>query len=277
MRLKLVNHFFSGTKYKCAQDGNCEITKATRRQCQSCRLAKCQKCGMLPSWVMTEEEKVEKKVAAETKKKLKDQATATNARNVDLSALPQSSYLKKRAEFRQKRRCKQTAEMRKISENSTLHSDQESNMDDLEDPGSESENSEDETHSGTELSPLRPRSRDLSGESTSSTALQPLELINAPQILYTKEDERLVGLLVSLENHSRDEVPMSPFVKMGIMDSLKSGLPFPYKVSVEGYTTAVQRLAHFISKIDAFNMVNLEDRRSLIGKFGLHGERFLLY
>ena len=107
----------------------------------------------------------------------------------------------------------------------------------------------------------------MSGESTSSAALQPLELRHSPApILYTKEDERLVGLLVGLENHSRDEVPMSPFVKMGIMDSLKSGMPFPYKVSVEGYTTAVQRLAHFISKIDAFNMINLEDRRSLIGK-----------
>ena len=68
----------AGTKYKCAQAGDCEITKATRRQCQACRLGKCSKVGMLPSWVMTEEEKIEKKVAAETKKKLKDQASATN-------------------------------------------------------------------------------------------------------------------------------------------------------------------------------------------------------
>lgn len=84
-------------------------------------------------------------------------------------------------------------------------------------------------------------------------------------MMYSPEDEHLVGLLVSLENHSRDEVPMSPLVKTGIIESLKSGLPFPYKVSLEGYTTAVQRLAHFISKIDAFNAINLEDRRSLIG------------
>ena len=86
---------------------------------------------------MTEEEKVEKKVAAETKKKLKDQALATNARHVDLSTLPQSSYLKKRAEFRQKRRCK--TEGRKISENSTLHSDQEDETLNLTDSDSEDE------------------------------------------------------------------------------------------------------------------------------------------
>ena len=194
---------------------------------------------------------------------------------MDLSGLPQSSYLKKRAEFRQKRRCKhkKTSE---ISENESLHSDEEFEV--------KSEVDSDEY----EQSPSRARQRDESGESTSSMAMQPLELssrtaigteyflfqkvrkesntnLTAPPMMYSPEDEHLVGLLVSLENHSRDEVPMSPLVKTGIIESLKSGLPFPYKVSLEGYTTAVQRLAHFISKIDAFNAINLEDRRSLIG------------
>jgi len=259
----------SGTKYKCAQAGDCEITKATRRQCQACRIAKCHKVGMLPSWVMTEEEKVEKKVAAETKKKLKVQASTSNTKHVDLSVLPQSSYLKKRAEFRQKRRCKDKQKI-PASENESLHSEDEF----VEDSPRNDFEIKSEVESNDECeSPERLRRRDESGESTSSMVMQPLELSNRSstvtsipsELMYSKDDEHLVSLLVNLENHSRDEVPMSPLVKMGIMDSLKSGLPFPYKVSLEGYTTAVQRLAHFISKIDAFNAINLEDRRSLIG------------
>ena len=272
----------SGTKYKCAQAGDCEITKATRRQCQACRIGKCHKVGMLPSWVMTEEEKVEKKVAAETKKKLKVQASTS--KHVDMTGLPQSSYLKKRAEFRQKRRCKDKQNGKMVSENESLHSDDDEFLMEGDSPTHDDFEIKSEDESGDEYdSPNRPRRRDESGESTSSMAMQPLELSNRTPValpsalIYSKEDEHLVSLLVDLENHSRDEVPMSPLVKMGIMDSLKSGLPFPYKVSLEGYTTAVQRLAHFISKIDAFNAINLEDRRSLIGKFLLmHRQQIFL-
>ena len=34
---------------------------------------------------------------------------------------------------------------------------------------------------------------------------------------------------------------------------------------MDGYLIAVQRLAHFIVKVDAFNIFSMEDRRSLIG------------
>ena len=57
---------------------------------------------MSDTWVMTESDKVEKKNAAEVRKKLKLQATQAHDRNqVDLASVPLSSYLQKRAQFKQ--------------------------------------------------------------------------------------------------------------------------------------------------------------------------------
>ena len=67
---------------------------------------------MSDTWVMTDEDKIEKKKAAEIKKKIKTQAANQGHKNVDLSCVPLSSYLRKRADF------KQTLKRRKSS-NST--------------------------------------------------------------------------------------------------------------------------------------------------------------
>ena len=57
---------------------------------------------MSDTWVMTESDKIEKKNAAEVRKKLKLQATQAHDRNqVDLASVPLSSYLQKRAQFKQ--------------------------------------------------------------------------------------------------------------------------------------------------------------------------------
>ena len=93
-----------GTKYSCVQSGQCLINKTTRRQCQACRLNKCFDMGMSDTWVMTESDKLEKKNAAEVRKRLKLQANTTNERNLDLSSVPLSSYLQKRAHFKQETR-----------------------------------------------------------------------------------------------------------------------------------------------------------------------------
>ncbi len=58
---------------------------------------------------------------------------------------------------------------------------------------------------------------------------------------------------------------MTPQVMLGFQQSLCHGKAIDYKVSIEGYTIAVKRMVHFISKVDAFNMFTLEDRRALIG------------
>ena len=61
----------SHSHYKCAKTNSCEINSQTRKQCQACRMEKCQQAGMKATWVMTEEEKREKKEAAIAKKRLK--------------------------------------------------------------------------------------------------------------------------------------------------------------------------------------------------------------
>ena len=93
-----------GTKYNCVQNSNCVINKSTRRQCQACRLAKCFENGMSDTWVMTETDKIEKKEAAEVRKRLKMEATQNNDRSIDLTTVPLSGYLQKRAHFKQEMR-----------------------------------------------------------------------------------------------------------------------------------------------------------------------------
>lgn len=85
-----------------------------------------------------------------------------------------------------------------------------------------------------------------------------------PQLL-SKDDEDLVNFLVDLEKKSKDAMPMSKSVMLGIQHCLTHKAPLDYKVSVDGYIVAVKRLVHFITKVDAFNMFTTEDRRALIG------------
>ena len=56
---------------------------------------------MSDTWVMTETDKIEKKEAAEVRKRLKMEATQNNDRNLDLTNVPLSGYLQKRAQFKQ--------------------------------------------------------------------------------------------------------------------------------------------------------------------------------
>lgn len=72
---------------KCRRDGNCEITLETRRRCKSCRLKKCFAVGkevneiefisifcfpgMRKEWILTEEEKLSKKLRIEENRRLR--------------------------------------------------------------------------------------------------------------------------------------------------------------------------------------------------------------
>ncbi|XP_030030866.1 nuclear hormone receptor HR96 isoform X2 [Manduca sexta] len=48
-------------EFKCPFTNNCEITVVTRRFCQKCRLEKCLSVGMVKAFIMSEEDKVEKR------------------------------------------------------------------------------------------------------------------------------------------------------------------------------------------------------------------------
>jgi hypothetical protein len=82
---------------------------------------------------------------------------------------------------------------------------------------------------------------------------------------FSKDDRALVSTFVRLEEKSRDAVPMSDNVIVAIQESVVHGKPLRYAAQMEGYFIAVQRLAHYIVKVDAFNMFTMEDRRALIG------------
>lgn len=48
-------------EFKCPFTNNCEITVVTRRFCQKCRLVKCLSVGMVKEFIMSDEDKAEKR------------------------------------------------------------------------------------------------------------------------------------------------------------------------------------------------------------------------
>jgi len=65
------NALFNVDRLKCRRDGACEITLETRRRCKSCRLKKCFAVGMRKEWILTEEEKLNKKRRIEENRRLR--------------------------------------------------------------------------------------------------------------------------------------------------------------------------------------------------------------
>ncbi|CAG2104661.1 unnamed protein product [Medioppia subpectinata] len=54
-------------EFMCLFDDNCKITSITRRFCRTCRLRKCFDVGMIEDWILTEEDKTERKLKKEFK------------------------------------------------------------------------------------------------------------------------------------------------------------------------------------------------------------------
>eukprot|EP00093_Oithona_nana_P008822 08822.XXX_193514_195557_1 [CDS] Oithona nana genome sequencing. len=51
----------SSVQFFCSQSNDCKIDKTTRKHCQACRFKKCFDIGMKATWVMTDQDKEEKK------------------------------------------------------------------------------------------------------------------------------------------------------------------------------------------------------------------------
>ncbi|CAH0763213.1 unnamed protein product [Diatraea saccharalis] len=60
-------------EFKCPFTNNCEITVVTRRFCQKCRLAKCLSIGMVKEFIMSEQDKAEKRKKIEENRAKKRQ------------------------------------------------------------------------------------------------------------------------------------------------------------------------------------------------------------
>ncbi|CAG2103599.1 unnamed protein product [Medioppia subpectinata] len=54
-------------EFMCLFDDNCKITLITRRFCRTCRLRKCFDVGMIEDWILTEEDKTERRLKKEFK------------------------------------------------------------------------------------------------------------------------------------------------------------------------------------------------------------------
>ncbi|XP_072933304.1 nuclear hormone receptor HR96 isoform X2 [Epargyreus clarus] len=76
-------------EFKCPFSNNCEITVITRRFCQKCRLEKCFSIGMVKEFIMSDEDKAEKRRKIEEnrakKRQLQDpEDTVSSSKNIKL-------------------------------------------------------------------------------------------------------------------------------------------------------------------------------------------------
>lgn len=59
------------SKFKCRHDGHCEVAFDRKRRCKKCRLEKCLQSGMRKEWILTENEKQEKRMKIEHNRRLR--------------------------------------------------------------------------------------------------------------------------------------------------------------------------------------------------------------
>ncbi|CAF3326730.1 unnamed protein product [Rotaria sp. Silwood1] len=66
------NALKSNGEFKCRMtNGQCIITVATRKRCKACRLAKCLEQGMRADWILTDEERLNKRKKIEDNRRLR--------------------------------------------------------------------------------------------------------------------------------------------------------------------------------------------------------------
>ncbi|CAF1496480.1 unnamed protein product [Rotaria magnacalcarata] len=80
------NALRSGGKFQCrSADGQCLITVTTRKRCKACRLTKCLKKGMRVDWILSEEERIQKRLKIEENRRLR-QIVSSNSIESDESS-----------------------------------------------------------------------------------------------------------------------------------------------------------------------------------------------
>lgn len=264
----------SSAQYACAKNKDCPINKETRKQCQFCRLAQCVKVGMKSTWVMTEEEKREKREAAIAKRRLRQMGGNPNL----TTSIQTPSYAKKRAKPTVKRRSEEIVAQNFFPVlNEELENNNKDNDDDPEEIVIMDEDDEEEEDFVTALTKhsVTQACADLQNTSAESSAVVPVNFFREDPVrnerhnlsmTFTMEEEATVQKLVNLEAQSRHTIPVSLDTMKGIMNSIQTGAPLAYLAAKEGYNTCVQRIAYFVSKLDAFREFESDDRRALLSK-----------
>ncbi|UJR22699.1 hypothetical protein I4U23_025735 [Adineta vaga] len=88
------NALRTNDKFKCrASDGNCIVTVTTRKRCKACRLAKCFEKGMRADWILTDEERLNKRRKIEENRQLRrliypDPIESDEQSDIDLKTEP---------------------------------------------------------------------------------------------------------------------------------------------------------------------------------------------
>ncbi|TRY72416.1 hypothetical protein TCAL_09547 [Tigriopus californicus] len=226
--------------YECSRNSKCPVTKETRKHCQSCRFKKCIDIGMKPSWVMTEDERKDNrakilKKKMELRKGLRRSSDSRTSISSDCAKNPEhdDANLSPESEF---------------MPDQTFKSE-----DDTEDESIASE------ISGQERKEIIPYGLQMGYEHWDPRGNE-----TTLQSIPTLDEKTFLDDLVLKEAACRREIPIRHETLIKFMDSAKHGTIIPYDACVDGFSTCVQRISKFMSRLDFFSSLMWSDQQILL-------------
>ena len=294
----------ASSSYQCTFGQNCDITLKTRKQCQFCRFKKCLDIGMIPTWVMTDEEKLEKKEKTVKRKIMApvvDKNTLANELKTQYEARMREQRIQSRLE--RKRKMRQNAYlMSKMPSLTPLDNRMESGIsssDDFNDSCHEQRmNDFDEQDMDIDDDVEYISTKDLQEEAdfaptpmmmaTEATVLHEYLgsecneenvrlhssalvksgglLSNCLELSITNEERGFVKQLWQLELETSKSIPVPHSLMKMIVAAAKTGSHIPSSAAVQGYSICMQRVIKYATQMDFFNRLHQRDRFKLLLK-----------
>lgn len=249
-------------QYQCTFGLNCEISVKTRKQCQYCRFQKCLDIGMKPTWVMTEDEKKEKKDKTVLRKVIPIAVAAEipmEVRQTQYEVRMREQRIQSRLERKRKAKEAGFSQMpplapliRNVNSKRSSCSDYDTN-DDSHETTTEQEAPPAPMMLATEAAVLyeymgKNEEEDSDVEVISRSNMLP----TCPELVLTSEERGFIRQLWQLELDTSRSVPVPPNIMSAIVHAAKTGTAIPSEAAIQGYSICMQRVIKYAHQMEFF-------------------------
>ena len=245
-------------QYQCTFGQNCTITVKTRKQCQYCRFKKCLDIGMKPTWVMTDEEKAEKK-----EKSIKRKIMAPIVDKVTLVTETRTQYEERMRDERiqsrleRKRKLKECSFMKQMPPLTPLNLIENGEEEEVPPPSfslaSEAAVLYEYMDDDDVPMPSNVREEEIEEIQLKNSENSLLPLNTSPYLTITNEEVGFIKQLWQMEMDTSRSVPVPPNIMSMIINAARSGTHIPNVAAIQGYSICMQRVIKYATQMDVFN------------------------